>query len=253
MAHVGLLEKLLVPALAEDVAFVPGGGIWLNTQRPEWNDANNALAGPGLSMVTLYHLRRYVSFVASSLDDVATSRVRLSESVASGSPMSSALVDASPESAGFDDHQRRQVVDALGRAGAAHRERTGSGSGFGGVDVPVSEVRRFCAVASEHLDQAIRSGRRDDGLYHAYNLVSFPTDETACVDHLGPMLEGQVAVLSSGALDGSAAVDLVDALFASEMYRAGPGLVPALPGDPAPSVPRQEPAAGRSGRHRVGR
>jgi hypothetical protein len=220
VAHVGLLEKLLVPALAKMSAFVPGGGIWLNTQRPEWNDANNALAGPGLSMVTLYHLRRYMSFVASLLDDVATSRVRLSESVAQWlADVLTALVDASPESAGSDDHHRRQVVDALGRAAATHRERTGFGSVFGGVDVPVTEVRRFCAAASEHLDQATRSGRRDDGLYHAYNLVSFPTDATACVDHLGPMLEGQVAALSSGALDGSAAADLVDALFASEMYR----------------------------------
>ena len=42
---VDLLEKLLVPALAKLSNFVPDGGIWLNTQRPEWNDANNALGG----------------------------------------------------------------------------------------------------------------------------------------------------------------------------------------------------------------
>ena len=67
---VGLLEKLVVPALAKLSNFVPGGGIWLNTQRPEWNDANNALAGPGLSMVTLYHLRRYLRFVDELLGKV---------------------------------------------------------------------------------------------------------------------------------------------------------------------------------------
>jgi hypothetical protein len=38
----------------------------MNTQRPEWNDANNALAGYGLSMVTLYQLERYLSFVLAS-------------------------------------------------------------------------------------------------------------------------------------------------------------------------------------------
>jgi hypothetical protein len=32
--------------------FIPEGGIWMNTQRPEWNDANNALVGNGVSMVT---------------------------------------------------------------------------------------------------------------------------------------------------------------------------------------------------------
>ena len=54
--HVTLVEKLLVPALAKLSNLVPGGGIWMNTQRPEWNDANNALVGHGLSMVTLCHL-----------------------------------------------------------------------------------------------------------------------------------------------------------------------------------------------------
>ena len=35
----------------------------MNTQRPEWNDANNALVGYGLSMVTLAHLRRYLQLI----------------------------------------------------------------------------------------------------------------------------------------------------------------------------------------------
>ncbi|NIM63936.1 MAG: hypothetical protein GTO30_20500, partial [Acidobacteria bacterium] len=55
--RVNLLEKLLVSALARIGNLVPGGGIWMNTQRPEWNDANNALVGYGLSMVTLCYLR----------------------------------------------------------------------------------------------------------------------------------------------------------------------------------------------------
>ena len=56
--HVTLNEKLLVFLLAKLVNFVPEGGIWMNTQRPEWNDANNALVGKGLSVVTLCYLRR---------------------------------------------------------------------------------------------------------------------------------------------------------------------------------------------------
>jgi hypothetical protein len=40
----------------------PRGGIWMNTQRPEWNDANNALVGKGLSVVTAAYLRRYIVF-----------------------------------------------------------------------------------------------------------------------------------------------------------------------------------------------
>ena len=57
---VNLVEKLLVPMLSKLSNMVIDGGIWLNTQRPEWNDANNALVGQGLSMVTMYYMRRYI-------------------------------------------------------------------------------------------------------------------------------------------------------------------------------------------------
>jgi hypothetical protein len=52
-----------IPALSKLSNLVPRGGIWMNTQRPEWNDANNALVGFGLSMVTLAHLRRYLQLL----------------------------------------------------------------------------------------------------------------------------------------------------------------------------------------------
>ncbi|MEZ4719123.1 MAG: hypothetical protein R2851_23980 [Caldilineaceae bacterium] len=48
IVHVTLTEKLLVLLLAKLTNLVPEGGIWMNTQRPEWNDANNALVGKGL-------------------------------------------------------------------------------------------------------------------------------------------------------------------------------------------------------------
>ena len=44
----------------------------MNTQRPEWNDANNALAGGGVSVVTLCYLRRYLAFLADMLDPAWT-------------------------------------------------------------------------------------------------------------------------------------------------------------------------------------
>src|SRR4029453_1015070 len=60
---VTLLEKLLVSVLARLSSLVLDGGIWMNTQRPEWNDANNALVGNGISMVTLCYLRRSIAFL----------------------------------------------------------------------------------------------------------------------------------------------------------------------------------------------
>ena len=64
---VNLIEKILVSLLAKISNFIPEAGIWMNTQRPEWNDANNALVGNGVSMVTLYYLRRFLSFSKGSL------------------------------------------------------------------------------------------------------------------------------------------------------------------------------------------
>ena len=70
VVHVSMAEKLLVLQLSKLSNFIPDGGIWLNTQRPEWNDANNALVGYGVSMVTLYYLNRHISFINKVLKDV---------------------------------------------------------------------------------------------------------------------------------------------------------------------------------------
>ena len=50
----------------------------MNTQRPEWNDANNALVGNGISMVTLYYLRRFVDFFNSLLEKTDLISVEIS-------------------------------------------------------------------------------------------------------------------------------------------------------------------------------
>ena len=46
--HVNFIEKILATVLAKMSNFIPEAGIWMNTQRPEWNDANNALVGNGV-------------------------------------------------------------------------------------------------------------------------------------------------------------------------------------------------------------
>ena len=64
-----LWEKLLIPLLSKLSNLVVDGGIWMNTQRPEWNDANNALPGYGLSVVTLAHTLRFTKFLAELMKD----------------------------------------------------------------------------------------------------------------------------------------------------------------------------------------
>jgi hypothetical protein len=117
-------EKLLVPALAKLTNFVPEGGIWLNTQRPEWNDANNALAGYGLSMVTVYYLRRYLRFLSAWFSGthiptflVSRDIVKLMDDIAA------VLADHQPPAEGtFSDQQRQQMVSGLSQAGCRFRQ-----------------------------------------------------------------------------------------------------------------------------------
>jgi hypothetical protein len=58
--------------------FIPEAGIWMNTQRPEWNDANNALVGNGVSMVTLYYLHRFLKFFQELLHASTTENIKIS-------------------------------------------------------------------------------------------------------------------------------------------------------------------------------
>ncbi|HEU4334503.1 MAG TPA: hypothetical protein VFT32_08425 [Candidatus Eisenbacteria bacterium] len=223
--HATLLEKLLVPALSKMSNFVPGGGIWMNTQRPEWNDANNALPGYGLSMVTLFHLRRYLRFLEALLERSARPAAPLSAAVATWlRRVSAALEDARPrvESGASDPAERKRLLDALGAAFSEYRDVV-SARGLAGETsaVPAAEAAAFCRVALLHLDRTIREARRGDGLYHSYNVLELSSGgRAAAVQPLDEMLEGQVAALSSGVVGASEAAGLVASLFESRLYRA---------------------------------
>ena len=218
-----LTEKLLVPLLAKVSSFVPGAGFWMNTQRPEWNDANNALAGYGASMVTLYYARRYVSFCLDLLGPAAGEEVELNEEVArwlAGAhgvlADNRGLVDRDD----LDDADRKTVLDGLGRVAEEYRSGLyADGLSGRGTAVPVADLVDFLELTLELFDQSIRLNRRQDGLYHAYNVLQISRRGIA-VKRLGAMLEGQVAVLSSGALSAAEAVSVLRALRQSDMYRA---------------------------------
>jgi hypothetical protein len=222
--HASLLEKLLVPALAKVSSLVPDGGIWMNTERPEWNDANNALAGTGLSVVTLCHLRRYLRFLEETLAPVPDGRVRVASAVVDWLRRTAGILRRHRDALAaerVDDRERRAVMDELGAAFSDYRERAYAEGLPAKVDLDVAEVLAWCAEALAHVDHAIRANRRDDGLYHSYNLLALaPDGSAASIQPLAEMLEGQVAVLGSGLLDGAESTRLVARLFASRLYRA---------------------------------
>ena len=214
-------EKLLVPALAKMTNFVPEGGIWLNTQRPEWNDANNALAGFGLSMVTVCYLRRYLSFLSDWFSSVSIPQFLVSTDIlALMQQIEAALNNHSPGENGFTDQQRMEIVKDLSQAGCSYR-KTLYERGLGGEKayLRIDDCREWLKTCLQHLDHTIQANRREDGLYHSYNLIGFPTEDQCQVEHLFEMLEGQVAALSSGQLSAEASAELLSALRQSKIYR----------------------------------
>jgi hypothetical protein len=219
VVHVSMAEKLLLLLLVKLANLVPEGGIWMNTQRPEWNDANNALVGKGLSIVTTAYLYRSVAFLQTMLAgrDVSVSR----EVAAFLDDVDGALrahTDALDGS--FDDRRRRACMDDLGAAGSAYRERLYE-HGLSGErsDVPGTTLAGFLERAQAYLEHTLRANRRDDALYHAYNVLSLEEDR-AGVRHLSEMLEGQVAILSSGLLTAEESLALLDSLRHGRLYRA---------------------------------
>lgn len=217
--YVSLIEKLLVPFLAKMSNFIPDGGIWLNTQRPEWNDANNALVGYGVSMVTLYYMKRYLQFCRKLV--AGTDEFQLSEELASLLLDLTEVLFANADHSGHGSMEpsvRRIVVRELGLAG--ERYRSAAYSGFSGQEKVLSgaEMERFFQLSEKYLDDTIFNNKRSDGLFHSYNLVSFREDGFY-VEHLYEMLEGQVAVLSSGSLKPEEVITLMEALKSSAMYR----------------------------------
>jgi hypothetical protein len=221
LQRVNLAEKILISLLAKLSNFIPEAGIWLNTQRPEWNDANNALVGSGVSMVTLYYIRRFLAFWERHFDSSHTPDIRISEEVAEHLHRTQELFAQHQGSldGGFSDQGRYALTKGLGEAGSRYRGGVYN-NGLTGKKVAVKSaaLKEFCALALRFVDQTISKNRREDGLYHAYNLVSFGADSIR-IRYLYEMLEGQVAVLSAGFLTPEENLEVLDALKVSRMYR----------------------------------
>jgi hypothetical protein len=222
--RVTLVEKLLVPALAKLAGFVPGGGVWMNTQRPEWNDANNALAGYGVSMVTACYLERYLAELPGLLAALGDRATPLSNEVAGWLDATLAALDANPEPLA-SPAARWRLVTALGRAAGSYRAAVYRGGFTGKRAVPASTVRQLVArgrsLVQHTITEALNRPPRGGTLFPAYGvLVPRPAGEPWEVEPLGDMLEGQVAALSTHTLDDTSALALLDALRRSRLYRA---------------------------------
>jgi hypothetical protein len=217
LVRVTLAEKLLLLLLAKLVNLVPEGGIWMNTQRPEWNDANNALVGRGLSVVTLAQLRRYVEFARGLITSDTHVTVELADLLAR---VSRALeAHRAQLEQGFTDASRRAFMDDLGEIGSAYRDRVYAGFSGARTVVTGQQVQALLEAALAYVDASLVTNRREDGLYHSYNILDLSEGE-AGIRRLPEMLEGQVAMLSSGEMSAAESLTLLAGLRTSAMYRA---------------------------------
>ena len=219
---VNFIEKILATVLAKVSNFIPEGGIWMNTQRPEWNDANNALVGNGISMVTLYNLRRFLKFFEELISKSDLDTVEISDELMEFfNGVSTVLGDNKKILAGkISDKDRKTVLDGLGIAGSTYRTAIYK-NGFSSNKDTISkkDVLKFTKVTLQYIEHSIDANKRQDNLYHAYNLMTLENEEEISISYLPEMLEGQVAVLSSGYLSSAASLELLDSLKASALFR----------------------------------
>ena len=201
--------------------FIPEAGIWMNTQRPEWNDANNALVGFGSSMVTLCYLRRLQHFLRELFIENPDREFEVSEEVISFfKSINDTFIQYEPFlGREFSDKERKSIIDALGTAGSDYRGKLYK-DGFSGIKnfIAAKELVQFFNLTLKFIDKSIRRNKRSDNLYHSYNLISFK-DDGVTIRRLYEMLEGQVAVLTSGLLEPGEVNEVLDALKRSAMFR----------------------------------
>ena len=219
---VNLIEKLLATVLAKISNFIPEGGIWMNTQRPEWNDANNALVGNGVSMVTLYYLRRFLHFFRDVVENMPIENVEVSTELTLffNTILKILNTNSNVLSGKISNTDRKTILDGLGNAGSNYRtliyER-----GFSGNKEVISKnaLMTLFNISEKYIDHTIKANKRGDNLYHAYNLMTVKNDSEVSIAYLPEMLEGQVAVLSSGYLSGKDSLEVLDALKSSALFR----------------------------------
>ncbi|MCS5646026.1 MAG: hypothetical protein NZ838_07875, partial [Candidatus Marinimicrobia bacterium] len=222
--HVNLGEKILVLILAKICNLIPGGGIWLNTQRPEWNDANNALVGYGTSMVTVYYMKRFLSFFNSVLQETNLETIAVSTEVITWIHSVNNIISDWQDKGNthiISNQERMENIFQLGTAFSDYRTKVYETGFSGQKELAIETIFGFINTIINELDNTIQLSEDSNGFYHAYNTINLDIkNKSADVKHLPVMLEGQVAALSSGQLDVDNVIALLESLFDSKLYRA---------------------------------
>ena len=221
--HVTMCEKILVLALAKICNYVPGAGIWLNTQRPEWNDANNALVGNGTSMVTVYYLKRFLKFFKNMVLNLDIDHVDVSVEVLNWFNEVESMIQENTRTshAGISENDRMAYVSKLGKIYEDYRNEIYS-KGFSTFEkLSLDKLEHFISLISNQFDETILANRRKDGLFDAYNTININLqNQSMDVKKLDLMLEGQVAGLSYEPEHLDDNIQTLQSLYSSSLYRS---------------------------------
>lgn len=220
--QVNFIEKILATVLAKLSNFIPEGGIWMNTQRPEWNDANNALVGNGVSMVTLYYLRRFLVFFKEIVANSNSENFKISSELLDYYKGTRVVFENNIDllKDQISNSDRKAILDQLGQAASDYREHIYNQS-FWGKKRSISKkgLIQFLNNSLQFLEHTIDANKREDNLYHAYNLMTIENENEISIAYLDEMLEGQVAILSSGYISSKESIEILDALKNSKLFR----------------------------------
>ena len=156
---VNLAEKLMVSTLTKLYNLIPDAGIWLNTQRPEWNDANNALVGCGCSMVTVYYLHRQLIFYKELFNGL--------ENIEFTSDLADLFVsmkeiyhqNETVLEQGFNGEDRWNFVESLGRAGERYRASVYKGLSNTSSVVSEKDILGFISSALRYIEKSIENNK----------------------------------------------------------------------------------------------
>ncbi len=202
-----LTEKLLVTMLCKVSNLLPGGGIWMNTQRPEWNDANNAIVGIGLSVITVYHLKAYLDFIKKIFQDSSPS-FNISNEV--GEWMQK-IVEILAKYANSFEHNSKDVLDEMGDVFSVYRKRVYDCGFSGKSNLQTKDILLFISYADKLVEYTIAKNSGD--VYVSYNLLK----EDFSFVPMKTMFEGQSAIIASGALSAGEVCNLISSIK-EELY-----------------------------------
>ena len=213
-----LSTKIVQLILAKLLNHIPGAGIWMNMQRPEWNDANNALAGYGTSVVTMCYLHRMLRFFVEFTEK---SGMKFSVEKTVGETLEKTLSlyqKFYADSKKLSAKQRKEFTDLAGTIFEKERNalyETGFSSEYKEFDG--SALSKMLRTFEEAIKVSILENQREDKLFHSYNSVVIKKDSIDVVN-LKLMLEGQVAILSCDILNKKEKESLTEKMRNSALF-----------------------------------